>query len=150
MANFFKNRTVKIFLLFAFIDIMCVGAGMGVPIFCILLGFVIGWYGANKASQETGDLVSRLRRVLQYGMITSGFTFLLMAVLWGPFASVLFDPNADYEKLGIPYLLFDPKASLIGWLILMIIISPFLQLLTTVFGSHVTFLWRSRRTLAAG
>ncbi len=30
-------------------------------------------------------------------------------------------------------ILYDPKASVIGWLVLMIFIAPFLQLLATVF-----------------
>jgi hypothetical protein len=39
-------------------------------------------------------------------------------------------------------ILYDPKASFIGWLVPMIFISPFLQLLTTVFGSYMTLLIR--------
>jgi hypothetical protein len=38
--------------------------------------------------------------------------------------------------------------SLIGWLVLMIAISPFLQLLTTVFAGHLTLLslYRKKKT----
>ncbi len=31
-------------LLYAALDVICVGAGMGVPIFCILLGLPVGWW----------------------------------------------------------------------------------------------------------
>jgi len=40
--------------------------------------------------------------------------------------------------------LYEPAASFIGWLVLMIVISPFLQLLMTLFGSHLALLWWSR------
>ena len=53
---------------------------------------------------------------------------------------MLFDPRADLANFGIPLILFDPQASFIGWLVLMIAISPFLQLLATLFGSHLTLL----------
>lgn len=50
---------------------------------------------------------------------------------------LLFNPNTDYVNLGIPLILYDPKLSLIGWLILMIFVSPALQLLTTIFAAHI-------------
>ena len=42
--------------------------------------------------------------------------------------------------IGHPFILYDPKISFIGWLVLMMFISPFLQLLTTIFGSYLTLL----------
>jgi hypothetical protein len=30
-------------LLYAALNVICVGAGMGVPIFCILIGLPVGW-----------------------------------------------------------------------------------------------------------
>jgi hypothetical protein len=51
---------------------------------------------------------------------------------------MLLDSATDYENLGIPMILYEPKISFIGWLVLMIAISPFLQLLTTVFTSYLT------------
>jgi len=41
----------------------------------------------------------------------------------------------------MPLILFDPKISFMGWIILMIFISPFLQLLMTIFASYMA-LWR--------
>lgn len=38
-------------------------------------------------------------------------------------------------------ILYEPQISFIGWLGLMIVVSPFLQLLLTVFGAYLTVLW---------
>jgi hypothetical protein len=63
-----------------------------------------------------------------------------MVVIWGRTVLMLFDPAADFNNFGHPFILYDPKTSFIGWLILMILISPFLQLLTTIFASFVTLM----------
>jgi len=110
--------------------------GMGVPIFNILFGFVVGWYLANWISGASLDWEHVLRRLLVYACITAAVTFVGMALLWGSSAKLLFDPKADIARFGIPFLLYEPRASLVGWLILMISISPFLQLLTTVFAGQ--------------
>jgi hypothetical protein len=52
---------------------------------------------------------------------------------------LVFNPVINPGNMGLPLLLYEPKASLIGWLVLMILISPFLQFLMTVFGSFLTF-----------
>ncbi len=70
---------------------------------------------------------------------------MVLAAIWGPTARMLFDPAADLASFGIPQILYEPRASFIGWLVLMIVISPFLQLLTTLFGAHVTLQWHLRR-----
>jgi hypothetical protein len=63
-----------------------------------------------------------------------------MAAIWGPMASLLFDPAANLVNTGIPMILFEPRASFIGWLVLMIVLSPFLQFLMALFGAHLTLL----------
>jgi hypothetical protein len=65
----------------------------------------------------------------------------MMALLWGLCIPMLFDPTVDLASFGIPLILYEPKASFVGWLVLMIVISPFLQFLMTLFGSHLTVLW---------
>jgi hypothetical protein len=50
-------------------------------------------------------------------------------------------------NFGIPMILYDPRASFIGWMVLMIIISPVLQILTTVFSSTVRLVWRMPNSL---
>jgi len=75
---------------------------MGVPIMCILLGLPIGWYIARRAIIHTQDLKQILSKVLQGAALTSAFTFLVMALLWGRCIVMLFDPTADLANFGIP------------------------------------------------
>lgn len=126
------------FLLFLILDLLCVGMGMGVPIFCIFFGFVVGWYLAGRLTLLDLSLGDALNRILRYAIITSLFTFVVMCAIWGRTIIMLFDPASDYKNFGIPMILYEPKASFIGWLVLMIFKSPFLQLLTTIFASYLT------------
>jgi hypothetical protein len=127
--------------LYALLDTICVGVGMGVPIFCIALGLPVGWYIARRASGQALPMAATLRAVLKNAALSAGWTFVLMLAIWTPTARMLFDPRADLAHFGIPLILYDPRASFIGWLALMILISPFLQLLTTLFAAHVTIAW---------
>jgi hypothetical protein len=133
-------------VLFVIVDVFCIGIGMGVPVFCILLGFVVGWFAVRWISNDTREARDILRRLMRFGGITSSVTFAGMIAIWGPSAAMLFDPNADLMNFGIPQILFEPRASFIAWLFLMIAISPFLQLLTTIFGGHLTLLSMSRKS----
>ena len=126
--------------LYCLLNLLCVGMGMGVPLFNILLGAVVGWYAARRTVLADMGLREILRQVLVYAAVASGITALMMALLWGPMAAVLYDPSADIANTGIPMILFEPKASLIGWLVLMIVISPFLQFLMALFGAHLALL----------
>ncbi len=113
---------------------------MGVPIFCILFGFPLGWYITRRIYLTTGFSPLSNSRILKYSLIAASFTFLIMLVIWGPTIRFLFDPTFDIKNFGHPMILFDPKISFIGWQVLMIFISPFLQLLATVFGSFITLI----------
>ena len=114
--------------------------GMGVPFFCILFGFLVGWYITKRETIATSNVKSILWKVFVYAIVTSTFIFVVMSVIWGRTIPMLFDPNADFRNFGHPFILYDPKASFVGWLVLMTLISPFLQLLTTIFGSYLTLL----------
>ncbi|MBU0475561.1 MAG: hypothetical protein KKF62_15540 [Bacteroidetes bacterium] len=81
-----------------------------------------------------------LKRLLIYSFITAGITFLGMLLLWGWSAKMLSGSDTEIANFGIPLILYEPRISLIGWLMLMIAISPFLQLLSTVFAGHLTLL----------
>ncbi|MFQ5906798.1 MAG: hypothetical protein ACE5JA_09530 [bacterium] len=142
LLNLEPRRALVVFVL---LDMVCFGIGMGVPVFCILFGFPVGWYIVRNLSATGANLSEVLKKVLPYAVVTSAFTFVLMAAAWGRCISWLFDPNADFANSGIPLILFEPRASFIGWLVLMIVIAPFLQLLTTLFASHLTLLSRLRR-----
>jgi hypothetical protein len=140
-------NTKVAFAIFVIVDLVCIGMGMGVPIFCILFGFFVGWYIAKRATIATANVKDILRRVLVHAVITSAFTFVVMSAIWGRTIVMLFDPSADFQNFGHPFILYDPKISFIGWLVLMIFISPFLQLLTTIFGSYLMLLhWVRNRS----
>ena len=63
-----------------------------------------------------------------------------MLIIWVPMGRLLFDAGNDFSTSGVPLILYEPRASLIGWLGLMILVSPVLQLLTTLFGAYLTLL----------
>jgi hypothetical protein len=140
MNRLFRLRPAGALLIYAFLDAICVGMGMGVPIFCILLGFPAGWYFARLVTTAGGSFRRILWKSLLYAGLASLLTFLAMAVIWGRTIPMLFDPAADLANLGIPLILYEPRTSFIGWQVLMICISPLLQLLAMVFGSYLTLL----------
>ena len=135
-----KLDTKVVVFLYLFIEIIGVGMGMGVPIFFFLFGFPLGWYIVKRIciSKEYSHLM--FYQILKLSFLASVFTFLLMVVIWGRTIPMLFDPRSDFQNFGHPFILYDPKISFIGWLILMIFISPFLQLLTTIFAAFITLI----------
>ena len=146
MNRVFRLNTKVAFAIFVIVDLVCVGMVMEVPILCILFGFLVGWYIARRATIATANVKDILWKVLVQAIVTSAFTLVVMSLIWGSTIPMLFDPRADFQNFGHPFILYDPKLSFMGWLILMILISPFLQLLMTIFGSYLTLLhWvRSR------
>jgi hypothetical protein len=150
MNKAFALRIRWAFAIFALLDLVCAGVGMGVPIFCILFGLPVGWYIARRVTTRPLQVGQMLRKILRGAAFTSAFTLVVMSIVWGPSAVMLFDSQADLANFGMPLILYDPKASFIGWLILMIMVSPFLQLLMTLFGSHITLLWMLGRGAGIG
>lgn len=145
IEKIFSLRTRNIFILYVVLDFLCMGLGMGVPFFNILFGFIVGWFLIKWISIGTSEVREILKQLLLYSCIAAGVTFLGMLLLWGWSAKFLFTSETEIVNFGIPLILYEPRLSLIGWLFLMIVISPFLQLLTTIFGGHVTWLLLSRR-----
>lgn len=141
MNKILKMDKKKTFIVYIILDTVFVGMGMGIPILCILFGFPVGWYLPNRLNHPGKNLSNILNGILKYALYTSRFTFILMLVIWVPVSTMLLDSSADFANFGIPMILYNPKISFIGWIILMIFISPFLQLLTTIFASNVA-LWR--------
>lgn len=135
-----NGRTVL--LIYLFVDVICTGMGMGVPFFNIMFGFVVGWYLAHRLMRKSLELGEILRLTFRWGMLTAGFTGLMMLVLWVPLMQVLFQPGYDLIETGIPLILYDPLFSFIGWEILMIFLSPFFQFLTTLFSANVFLIVR--------
>jgi hypothetical protein len=147
--SIFRFKPLRVFLIFVALDIFCMGMGMGVPFFNIIFGFVVGWYLVKWISIDTSEVKDILKRLLIYSCITAGITFLGMLLIWGWSIKILYAPVADIVNFGLPQILYEPRMSFIAWLLLMIMISPFLQLLTTVFAGHLTMLslYRKKNTL---
>jgi uncharacterized oligopeptide transporter (OPT) family protein len=137
MINLSKLNRKWLCVIFIVMDTICVGMGMGVPIFPIILGFFVGWYLADHVTYNQQETQALSRKILYYALLTSGVTLIEMILLWGPSIRWLFNEYSDFTNYGHPMILYDPKFSFIGWLFLMIVISPFLQLLMTIFGFHV-------------
>ena len=137
LLNLGRNKALIIYVI---ADLFCIGLGMGVPFFCILLGFPVGWYLTKRIYTPYLDIKDLLSRIFKYALISSSFTLLFMMIIWGTIIPRLWDPSADLANFGIPLILYDPKMSFIGWLILMIFISPFLQLMTTIFTAFTTLM----------
>ena len=144
MGRLLRLNTKAAVVLYLIVDLLCVGMGMGVPVFCIVFGFAAGWYLARRAVADGGVTRTILRRVLMDAILASAVTFVLMAAVWGPVVPMAFDSGYDFEHFGVPMILFDPRASFVAWLILMILVSPFLQMLTVVFAGTVTMVTELR------
>ncbi len=142
--KFFTLRWWILLLIYVFLDVFATGAGMGVPFFCILLGFPVGWFLTRRYLLLSEGIKATLKKTLRDSLITSGVTFAGMAVIWGPALARLFDPGADLANFGMPMILFEPNASFVAWLALMILISPLLQLLATIFASYLTITRRMK------
>jgi hypothetical protein len=140
-----KLNTKTGVILYILIDIICMGMGMGVPIFCILSGFLSGWYITQRVSVSTEPLYQKYYQIFKYSLMTVIFTFILMLVVWGRTIPMIFNPSSDFQNFGHPFILYDPKMSFIGWSILMILISPFLQLLTTIFAAFITLIRNEKK-----
>ena len=124
-------RIVTFFVL----EVVSIGMGMGVPFFTILLGFPLGWFLPRFASTTTTLSPQYLATLLKKAITIASVTFVFMALIWLPSLSWLSASDRDIANFGIPMILFSPRASFIGWIVLMVLISPFLQLLMTLFGS---------------
>ena len=100
------------------LDVFAVGAGMGVPVFAIALGFAAGWWLARRLG---------LRRALAWSAGLAGLTFVMMALIWGPQLTLLADPAFDAAAWGIPLVLYTSRPSFLAWEAAMIVGGPVLQ-----------------------
>ncbi len=142
---FYRLHIKYLIPIFIVINLICTGMGMGVPIFNILFGFIAGWFAARRALGLFKDAGKVLKKVFYYSLFCSGFTFLTMAAIWGRVIPMVFDSSYDFANFGIPMILFDPRISFIGWIILMIVISPLLQLLTSIFSGYLVLTFRQAK-----
>ncbi|MGD0340116.1 MAG: hypothetical protein ABSA76_00200 [Bacteroidales bacterium] len=145
MVKLIKLNAKAVIILYILIDIICVGAGMGVPIFCILLGFPSGWYITKRVTASTEEPYQKYYEIFKFSLFAAIFTFIVMLFIWGSAILIHIHSASDIQNFGHPNILYDPKTSFIGWLILMIIISPFLQLLTAIFAAFITVIRNEKK-----
>jgi len=143
MTRFYSMRTWQALLLLGVLETLCIGVGMGVPVFAILLGFPVGWWLARRHAPDGRVTRAVLRRVWTGALVPASMTLAFMLVIWAPKFSLLSEPGFDAAEWGIPLVLYTSRASFFGWMGLMIVVSPSLQLLATVFGAYATLLVRA-------
>jgi len=127
------------------LDVFAIGLGMGVPIFAVALGFPVGWW---LVTRPDAGAISRatIRQLVLAGAGLAGASFVVLAVVWGPQVPNAFDPAFDAAEFGIPLILYGPQASMIGWLVLVMVVSPVLQGMALVSAGAVAMLARQPRS----
>lgn len=125
------------YIVIGLLDVFAIGLGMGVPALAILFGAGLGWWLVRRGpgvlpeapAIPAGPSVPRaaIRTHLAQALAVSAVTFVVMLAVWGPSIPFAFDPEFDTAGFGIPLILYTPHASMIGWLVLMILVSPLLQ-----------------------
>jgi len=141
----FCQRWVGAFIAYIVLDILFTALGMGVPFFAILFGLPVGWFGAVRAFCFLKDTRLAMKRVLRYGFLCAGVTLVIQAGIWGWLVPKLFDRVINPGGMGLPLILYDARASLAGWLVLMVFVSPFLQFAMVVLGAYLTALFLLKR-----
>lgn len=133
----FERRLIPAIVV-GLIDVFAIGFGMGVPIFAILLGFPVGWWYAPRAAAalppESDVPRATLRALLGAAVALAGVSLAVLLVVWGPHIPKAFDPAFSAAEWGIPLILYTSRASTIGWLLLMLVISPALQFMAVLTG----------------
>ncbi len=142
-------RTLQNFAQYAATSLLLYGAGLGVPVFTILLGFPAGALLARQAIREEDATLSRYCRVIQPTMLTFLLMIALSAVVWGFKWPLLWTGAPDPAGVGVLPLLPVPTMGYGGWLVAMIVFGPFLQLIATLAIALFTFGWSSQQKTAA-
>lgn len=137
------------------LDVFAIGLGMGVPVFAIALGFPVGWWLARRQQHEfglqPGDDVPRsmLRTLLVQAAALTMVSFIVLAVIWGMQLPTVFDPTVTASEWGIPNILYTSEASKVGWIVLMLLVSPVLQLAAVLASAMAAFALGRRTPRAA-
>jgi len=147
LNKFITLRYWILILLAVFILTISSGIGTGVPLLNILFGFLAGWYAARRAQALYGDRKRILQKIFIYSLFCAGVSLVIMLAIWARTIPLLFDPAADIANFGHPMILYEPRMSFIGWLVLMIIISPILQLMASIFSAFITLMAAQPGTL---
>lgn len=142
MSRLVEAKRGWIVALFLAAEVITIVLGMGVPIFTIMLGFPVGWLAARRRLARGRDPRVAMRRVLWAAAGAGLVTFAFMAVIWGPLVPLAWGPTVDVVRNtgfgNIPLILYEPRASFIAWLVLMLVISPDLQFMCALTAAYVT------------
>jgi len=145
--------SIRFYFFSILINGVLVGAGMGVPIFCILMGAPYGFLVVSKIFKKelkTDRHHHFYSGILKASAVLALSTFVFMLIIWLPWVLRSFNPGFDYKNAGMPLLLYTLKASFWGWMTLMIVISPALQFMTSV-SAAVAAVWMfSKKQVSAG
>lgn len=130
------------YIVIGLLDVFAIGLGMGVPVLALVYGAGVGWWLVRRGPQVLpealpaldGTSIPRavLRTLLARSAALASVSFVVLLAVWGPSIPLAFDPAFDTAASGIPLILYTPHASMIGWLVLMIVVSPVLQFAITV------------------
>lgn len=118
-------------IVIALVDVFAIGLGMGVPVFAIVLGAPVGWWFARRQCVEA-PLRETARALALAGAALATVSFVALAVVWGPSLHLAFGPDVSASEYGIPLIFYGERASMIGWFVLMLVVSPLAQFMTVV------------------
>lgn len=132
------------YIVIGLLDVFAIGLGMGVPVLALILGAGVGWWLVRRGPHVLHEVLpapegpsiprTALRSLLGQSAALVCVSFVVLLAVWGPSIPLAFDPEFDTAAAGIPLIFYTPHASMIGWLILMIVVSPLLQFAMTVTG----------------
>ncbi|MBN2841275.1 MAG: hypothetical protein JXP37_10010 [Coriobacteriia bacterium] len=135
------------YIVIALLDVFAIGLGGGVPVLAIVYGAGVGWWLVRRGPEvlpETspaseGPSVPRaaLRTLIARSAALTAVSLVVLLVVWVPSIPHAFDPAFDPASVGIPLILYTQHASMIGWLVLMLVVSPVLQFAMTVTGGAI-------------
>lgn len=142
-------RTHLTTIVVGLLDVFSIGLGMGVPVLAIPFGLGVGWWFVGRpvpASVVEDDPVRiRTRGLVTAAAALAAVSLVVLLVVWGMSIGIAFDPDMTASEWGIPLILYTSQASKIGWLLLMLVVSPALQFMAVVTGGVLRLAHRPRR-----
>jgi hypothetical protein len=127
-------------------NVFAIGLGMGVPAFAILLALPVGWWLGARYVRTEPTVRGALRSLVLAAAGLAAVSFVVLLVVWGPHIPKAFDPAVDAVSYGIPLILYTSRASMIGWFVLMLVISPVVQFMAVASTGAVAMLVRLPRS----
>lgn len=142
------------YIVIGLLDVFAIGLGMGVPVLAIVYGAGVGWWLVRRGPSVLPDAIpvsagpvgSRraLRTLLGQSAALATVSLAVLLVVWGPLALQVLDPGFDAAGFAMPLILPTPRASMIAWLVLTIVVAPLLQFGATFGGGALARAVRAR------